>query len=154
MQNVQADKTCGMNIVMKAGLMTSDIFSAHFDMPPSSVQPQGQIVRVLGPEMGMLEGVVMNKESIPEGVPHFDVELFSEVNRRLTETLLAPGDIRREGQAPDRFTHACYNMLGQRENGLKYANVARVPMYSDLKLAVEEKKQGVARRSCRPHVAA
>ena len=143
MQSVEADKTCGMRIVMKAAFMTSDIFSAHFDMPPSSVQSQGQIVRVLGPEMGMLEGVVMNKESIPEGVPHFDVELFSEVNRRLTETLLAPGDIQREGQAPDRFTHACNNMLGKREIGLKYANFARVPKYSDLKLAVEEKKKAL-----------
>ena len=62
--------------------------------------------------MGMLEGVVMNKASIPQGVPHFDVELFSEINRRLTETLLAPGDIHREGQAPDRFTFACNNMVG------------------------------------------
>ena len=143
MQSVEADKTCGMKIVMKAGLMTTDIFSAHFEMPPSSVQPQGQIVRALGPEMGMLEGVVMNKESIPKGVPHFDVELFSEVNRRLTETLLAAGDIHREGQAPDRFTHACNNMLGKRENALKYVNFARVPKYSDLKLAVEEKKKAL-----------
>ena len=144
MQIVEADKTCGMKVVMKAGLMTTDIFSAHFEMPPSSVQPQGQIVKLLGPEMGMLEGVVMNKESIPQGVPHFDVELFSEINRRLTETLLAPGDIHREGQAPDRFTFACNNMVGKRENALKYANFARVPKYSDVKQAVEEKKKALA----------
>ena len=123
-----------MIIVWKAGLKTTDLFSAHFDMPPSSVQAQGHIVNVLGSGMGMLEGVVMNEASVPADVPHFDVIILSEVNRRSSETLLAPWTY------TVRITRLAelHSRGGKRENSFKYMNFARVPKYLDLKLADEE----------------
>ena len=111
-QEVTGDQSCGIRVAIRAGLIEVDIFKIVFELPPSLVNIK--VVDLIGPDLSELHGVVVDLQSIPKDVPYYEAELFFQQRRQLCDVLLAPGDIRREGHAKDRYVYAVNNMCGSR----------------------------------------
>ena len=66
------------------------------------------------------------------GVPYFEVQLFGEVSRQLHHVLLSPEELRREGQAKDRFKFTMGQMCSKRDASLSCQNYTSLPQYTDI----------------------
>ena len=128
---VHSDHTCGLRVCMNVALIELRVFKIHFSTPPEAIN-QKVVTLPFGPEGEPISGVVMEKRTVPEGVPYFEVQLFGEVSRQLHHVLLSPEELRREGQAKDRFKFTMGQMCSKRDASLSCQNYASLPQYTDI----------------------
>ena len=93
---------------MQAAFVEVSIFNSFFSTTPNTVSQK--VVSLTGPDFTTLEGVLISltdMKTIPELrrlPPHF-AAVFYETDRALQEVLLSPDQIRRVGQADERFQY-------------------------------------------------
>lgn len=113
MQAVQAHKKLGMVVKAIAALIEESVFQNTFKKPTSAVE--GVIaVTVYGPADTTISGGLVSPIGLPSTIPHFIVELFSQIDRCLLTTLLPYENILRPGQAQERFVSACKQQSASR----------------------------------------
>lgn len=151
LQQVSGLKGCGVRLAIKVGLVELEPFKVHFECVPASLQLKVITVQV-GPENAAITGVLMSLSDIGP-IPHHIVELYGYVERNI-ETVFLPADgVRRQGQADDRYTLACRNMVKARDPGLKGRNIHNFPSYAAIKkdakkLQSERESKGVVENEC------
>ena len=113
-QSVQSSKACGLVIKVFAALVDSDVFKHWFKQPPTSV-PGVTVIKAIGPDNTEICGAVLQRESLPEGIPHFVIELFSRTERVMATQLLPCDRVLRQGQADERYNLACKSWVANRK---------------------------------------
>ena len=118
---------CGMRLSIRVAFIEEKVFTVHVKLPPKELGMRTFPVR--GPENVDIEGVAMKLSSVPNDVPHYELELYGCSERALHDVMLRPEDVLRAGQAKDRYGRACMNYIKDRESSLKGSSVLGVPSF-------------------------
>eukprot|EP00974_Lingulodinium_polyedra_P028343 2733797-Lingulodinium_polyedra.AAC.1 len=73
-QEVSSTRCAGLEVSVKAALVTTQVFSVMYGTPPDAV-PNVPVVTVHGPEGLQLTGAVMALDGMPAGTPHYELKL-------------------------------------------------------------------------------
>lgn len=122
---VQLAPLCVARIMASAACVEVNMFKVCFKMPPESVDEK--VIQLAGPENNITDGVLLSKAGLPPDIPHFDVELAHESDRRLDEVLLATDDFLRAGHTKDSFEYAMRHVVKDRGTSLCGVGVFQLP---------------------------
>jgi hypothetical protein len=143
-QRVSGMRSCGLKVTMKVALVELSAFNVHFETPATAFKDL-KVIQLMGPENLLIEGVLMSIAELPPNLPHFEVELFSYVQRGLEDILLKESDLKRAGHAQDRFAYACQAMVKERALSLKGTGPFKLPSYSAVaneKATIQREREG------------
>ena len=90
------------------------------------------MVSLTGPDFTTLEGVLIGltvTKTIPElrKLPHHIADICCETDRALQEVRLSPDQIRRAGQADERFQYSCRALAKSMPGPMKGLGICQLP---------------------------
>ena len=102
---VDSNKMVGYRVSWKVAFVEEKIFVNHVGFPIDALSSECKIVRdtIFGPANQPIHGVFVPLIGLPADLPHYMVEQFYDVSRRLKSLLLSPQTTMRDGQASERF---------------------------------------------------
>ena len=107
-QEVRSDRHCGMRISSRASFVPADAFKALQRVFPTDLKISTLHLRL--PDNTVTEGFLVKCRSVPDEVPHYDVELFLENSRVHADFLMSADEQQRASQGTERFALACQHL--------------------------------------------
>ena len=126
-----------VEVYVKFALVTVNIFTAKW-MPPDKV-PGIKIVKAPHPEGAEdLVGVLMDRSSVPDDLPHWLVRISGRRLVRLQNFVLKPEDIVRVGQAADTFTDQVAQEMSSRGTTMRASNLPHLETFGSIEAKVKK----------------
>lgn len=134
---VDSNKCVGYRVSWKVAFVEEKIFVNHVGLPIEAVGSECKLSRdtIFGPANHPIHGVFVPLIGLPADMPHYVVEQFYDVSRRLKSLLLSPHTTMRDGQAADRFSLAAKQAVTSRPQSMQ--NDAKCIAYSDIMAAAK-----------------
>lgn len=121
-ERVTNSASVGLQVYTKLAFVTIKIFTAQW-MPPNRI-PGCKVVSLPNPEGGEeLSGVLIQRQGIPEDLPHYKVKLSATQHAEMKQFVLSADEIQRHGRCKDVFTYATNRNVSARPSGLRLANL-------------------------------
>ena len=134
-----------VEVYVKFALVTVNIFTAKW-MPPDKV-PGIKIVKAPHPEGAEdLVGVLMDRSSVPDDLPHWLVRISGRRLVRLQNFVLKPEDIVRVGQAADTFTDQVAQEMSSRGTTMRASNLPHLETFGSIEAKVNKSQDDLARQ--------
>ena len=131
-QEVRADRHCGMRISSRASFIPADSWQALQRVIPSDLKIKTLHLRL--PDNTVSEGFMVKSGTVPDSMPHYDLELFLENSKSHLDFLMSSDEQQRATQGTERFTLACQHL----QQTQLMSKITQLQDYADIDKAAKE----------------
>lgn len=143
-KGVGENNLTGHRVICSVGFIPFEIVTAHYKMDVSKVT--GLLVGTTMGPFGEVSGLIVERFSIPETMPHYTIEYYHDNNRKLSVKTLRPDENVRVGQAEDLFQLLGKLDMENRPQCLKEKAATKPPLFSDVTARIEVVAEALKRK--------
>jgi hypothetical protein len=137
--------TLGVKLTTDVAIVTDETFLAVFKLPVEKLTTTaslGKVFKFVDPRDGSEgRGVAMALDSVPENVPHFRAQLFSQTETFRAEYFLRDVEHIRQEQADASYSIACSRMMTNRPEPLRSDKVWTYSEWKEKVEPIQQKRQ-------------